>query len=64
MNSSNGCTNLLPGDAERLYHMVRVGDVVTYPNADGPQMQLGQGYGDWNVSWGQWQTGGLVSTTS
>ena len=63
INSSNGCTNLLPKDAKQLYHYLRVGDVVTYPNADGPQMQLGQGYGDWNLSWGQWQSGGLVSTT-
>ncbi|HEX3336025.1 MAG TPA: L,D-transpeptidase [Jatrophihabitans sp.] len=64
VDSSNGCTNLLPADAERLYRFLRVGDVVEYPNANGPQMQLGSGYGDWNVSWGAWQTGGLVSTTT
>ena len=64
VNSSNGCTNLLPSDAEKLYHFLRVGDVVQYPNADGPAMQLGSGYGDWNVDWAQWQTGGLVSTTA
>ena len=23
-------------------------------------MQLGDGYGDWNVPWASWQTGGLV----
>lgn len=63
VNSSNGCTNLLPGDAEKLYHFLRIGDVVTYPNADGPKMQLGQGYGDWNLQWSEWQTGGLISTT-
>ncbi len=62
VNSSNGCTNLLPADAERLYHFLRVGDVVQYPNADGPAMSLGDGYGDWNIDWGIWQTGGLVST--
>jgi len=61
-DSSNGCTNLLPADAEKLYHFLRVGDVVIYPNANGPKMQLGAGYGDWNVPWGQWQTGGLVPT--
>jgi lipoprotein-anchoring transpeptidase ErfK/SrfK len=64
VDSSNGCTNLLPDDALKLYHFLRVGDVVEYPNANGPQMQLGSGYGDWNVSWGQWQSGGLVSTTA
>jgi hypothetical protein len=26
-------------------------------------MQMGDGYGDWNVSWPQWQTGGLYSTS-
>ena len=63
VNSSNGCTNLLPSDAERLYGFLRVGDVVQYPNADGPAMSLGAGYGDWNVDWGTWQTGGAVQTT-
>lgn len=63
INSSNGCTNLHPADATALYNFLRVGDVVEYPNADGPKMQIGQGYGDWNVLWGAWTTGGLVSTT-
>ena len=36
-DSSNGCTNLLPDDAEKLYGLLRIGDVVTYPNANGPQ---------------------------
>jgi lipoprotein-anchoring transpeptidase ErfK/SrfK len=64
VNSSNGCTNLRPADALRLYHFMHVGDVVQYPNANGPAMGLGDGYGDWNVSWVEWQTGGMVSTTS
>ncbi len=64
IDSSNGCTNMLPNDAQRVFGFLRIGDVVTYPNANGPQMSLGAGYGDWNVDWGQWQTGGLVSTTS
>jgi lipoprotein-anchoring transpeptidase ErfK/SrfK len=60
-NTSNGCTNLTPLDAHKLYRLLEVGDVVRYPNADGPMMQLGEGYGDWNVPWSQWQTGGLYS---
>lgn len=63
IDSSNGCTNLLPADAIKLYHFLRVGDVVKYPNADGPMMPMGMGYGDWNVSWSTWLTGGLVPTT-
>jgi lipoprotein-anchoring transpeptidase ErfK/SrfK len=64
VDSSNGCTNMYDQDAKTLYHFLEVGDVVDYPNANGPAMQLGAGYGDWNINWGTWQTGGLVSTTS
>jgi lipoprotein-anchoring transpeptidase ErfK/SrfK len=63
INSSNGCTNLLPADAEKLYGFLEIGDVVRYPNANGPMMQMGDGYGDWNVLWPQWQTGGLYATS-
>ena len=47
-------------DAEA--RVLRVGDVVDYPNAKGPAMTLGEGYGDWNVPWSQWLTGGAVPT--
>jgi lipoprotein-anchoring transpeptidase ErfK/SrfK len=64
INSSNGCTNLLPTDAQQLYSFLEIGDPIDYPNANGKAMQFGDGYGDWNVNWGTWQTGGLVSTTT
>jgi lipoprotein-anchoring transpeptidase ErfK/SrfK len=63
IDSSNGCTNLLPADAQRLYSFLDVGDPVQYPNADGSLMQIGDGYGDWNVSWPQWLLGGLYRTS-
>jgi lipoprotein-anchoring transpeptidase ErfK/SrfK len=63
INSSNGCTNLHNADAKKLYDFLGIGDVVRFPDANGPRMQLGEGYGDWNVPWSQWQTGGLVPTT-
>ncbi len=59
-NTSNGCTNLRPADAEKLYHTFEIGDVFEYPNADGPAMTLGAGYGDWNLDWETWQTGGAL----
>jgi lipoprotein-anchoring transpeptidase ErfK/SrfK len=62
-DTSNGCTNLMPADAQRLYDKSEIGDVVQYPNASGPQMQLGSGYGDWNVLWSTWQGGGAVPTS-
>ena len=63
IDTSNGCTNLLPLDASRLYAQSEVGDVVQFPNADGPKMTAGAGYGDWNVSWPTWLRGGLVRTS-
>jgi lipoprotein-anchoring transpeptidase ErfK/SrfK len=62
VDTSNGCTNLLPSDAAFLYKILHVGDVVMYPNADGPAMTPGMGYGDWNVPWSVWQRGGLIPT--
>ena len=62
IDSSNGCTNLLPSDAVKVYGFMRIGDPVMYPNANGARMQLGDGYGDWNLTWSQWQTGGAVAT--
>ena len=63
VDSSNGCTNLTMGDAKQLYDFLDVGDVVRYPNANGRLMQIGDGYGDWNVPWSQWQLGGLYRTS-
>ena len=62
IDSSNGCTNLHDADAKKLYDFLEIGDVVNYPNASGPRMSLGEGYGDWNLSWQQWQTGGMYAT--
>jgi L,D-transpeptidase catalytic domain len=62
VDSSNGCTNLHDADAKKLYDFLEIGDVVNYPNASGPRMTLGEGYGDWNLSWQQWQTGGMYRT--
>ncbi len=43
VDSSNGCTNLLPTDAQKLYGMLEIGDVVLYPDANGGKMQIGAG---------------------
>lgn len=61
-NTSNGCTNLLPADAAKAYSVLEVGDVVRYPNTSGPDMAFANGYGDWNVPWKQWLTGGFART--
>jgi lipoprotein-anchoring transpeptidase ErfK/SrfK len=62
-NTSNGCTNLLPADAEKLWNYLEVGDPVTYTNTGGSTVTPSwDGYGDWNISWSTWQTGGLLPT--
>jgi lipoprotein-anchoring transpeptidase ErfK/SrfK len=63
VDTSNGCTNLLQPDARRLSQLLNVGDVVEYPDASGPVMSAGAGYGDWNVPWPVWLRGGLIPTS-
>jgi lipoprotein-anchoring transpeptidase ErfK/SrfK len=60
MSTSNGCTNLFTADAKWFYHFAQIGDVAQYPVTDGPLMPSWDGFGDWNVSWGQWSQGGLL----
>ena len=61
-STSHGCTNLRPADGEWFYHFAEVGDVVTYTRTGGAPMPVWDGFGDWNMSWGQWQGGGLLLT--
>ncbi|MGI8677534.1 MAG: L,D-transpeptidase [Jatrophihabitans sp.] len=62
IDSTSGSTNLRPADAAALYKLLRIGDVVTFDKTSGPAMTMPAGYGDWNVPWTQWLTGGLVPT--
>lgn len=59
-STSHGCTNLTTADADWYYHFAKVGDVVEYTHTGGKQMPPWDGLGDWNVSWSQWQAGGLL----
>ena len=61
-SSSNGCTNLSTSDAKWFYAFSRVGDVVRYVEVphNGGTMPAWDGYGDWNLPWSQWHTGGLL----
>jgi hypothetical protein len=46
-------------NADWLYHMTNVGDVVEYTGTDKP-MTLTNGYGDWNESFAQYQQGSAL----
>jgi len=62
VDTSNGSTYLLPAAAKKLFQLLEIGDIVQYKGTRGVQMAMGSGYGDWNVPWSTWLTGGLVRT--
>ena len=61
-STSHGCTNLTESDAKKFFDSAQIGDVAIYTNTGGPTMPSWDGYGDWNLSWATWQTGGAVPT--
>jgi len=58
-NVSHGCTGLSTANADWLYQMSRVGDVVEYTGTDKP-MTLTNGYGDWNESFKTYRQGSAL----
>ncbi|MFD7322582.1 Ig-like domain-containing protein [Streptomyces sp. NPDC059875] len=56
-NKSSGCIGMSDADARSVYDRVQVGDPfeITGSDAKGTQA-LNNGYGEWNLSWAQWQT--------
>ncbi|QYJ04699.1 L,D-transpeptidase family protein [Nocardioides panacisoli] len=59
-NVSHGCTGLSTENAGWLYRMSRRGDVVEYVGTDRP-MTADNGYGDWNVPFGDYREGSALS---
>jgi len=58
-NVSHGCTGMSTANADWLYHMTNVGDVVQYTGTDRP-MELTNGYGDWDESFAQYRLGSAL----
>ncbi len=58
-NVSHGCTGMSTANADWLYHMTNVGDVVQYTGTDKP-MTLTNGYGDWNESFHTYRQGSAL----
>jgi lipoprotein-anchoring transpeptidase ErfK/SrfK len=60
-STSHGCTNLTVSDAQWFYNFSLIGDVVTYTNTGtSEQMPSWDGFGDWNITWTDWQAGNLL----
>ncbi|UFQ19050.1 MULTISPECIES: L,D-transpeptidase [Streptomyces] len=61
-NRSSGCVGMSTGDAGWLYREAQVGDPfeVTGSGSKGTP-DPGNGYGEWNLSWSQWQAKSALS---
>ncbi|MEU0658477.1 L,D-transpeptidase [Streptomyces lavendulocolor] len=55
-NRSSGCIGMDTPDARWVYEQVQVGDPFEVDGGDAKGTQaLNNGYGDWNLSWADWQ---------
>jgi lipoprotein-anchoring transpeptidase ErfK/SrfK len=59
-NVSHGCLNVSTANAGWFYDNFGRGDVVEVANA-GPALEVGDGFGDWNSSWTEWQAGSALA---
>ncbi|WP_051950592.1 L,D-transpeptidase [Actinacidiphila yeochonensis] len=60
-NVSHGCTGMSTDDAHWFFDHVQLGDVVQVVNSQGPMMTpFDNGFGDWNLSWADWQKGSAL----
>lgn len=59
-NVSHGCVNLSPADSQWMFDHFGLGDVVEVTNSGGPPLPVWDTYGDWELSWKQWQEGSAI----
>jgi hypothetical protein len=64
-NTSHGCTNLSPADAQWYYGFAQIGDPVTWTNTGTDKtIPITDGWGDWNLDWATWSQGGLLQNAA
>ncbi|CNX32515.1 L,D-transpeptidase [Mycobacterium tuberculosis] len=56
-NTSHGCLNVSPSNAQWFYDHVKRGDIVEVVNTVGGTLPGIDGLGDWNIPWDQWRAG-------
>ncbi|WP_063060739.1 L,D-transpeptidase [Nocardia sienata] len=56
-NTSHGCLNLSPEDAQWVYNNAKRGDIAIVTNTVGPVLPGTDGLGDWNIPWSEWKAG-------
>lgn len=57
-NVSHGCVNLSTENAKWFFETAKKGDIVIQTNTGGPELEPWDGFGDWQIPWQEWQTGG------
>jgi lipoprotein-anchoring transpeptidase ErfK/SrfK len=60
-NVSHGCINLNTANAQWFFEHFGLGDVVEVTNSGGPPLPVWDTYGDWAVSWPDWQAGSALA---
>ncbi|MFD7078092.1 Ig-like domain-containing protein [Nocardioides sp. NPDC059952] len=58
-NVSHGCTGISTDNAAWLYGLARIGDIVETTGTD-RKMEWDNGFGDWNLSWAEYQKGSAL----
>ncbi|MCB5272756.1 putative L,D-transpeptidase LppS [Arthrobacter sp. SO5] len=53
-NVSHGCVGLLPADAAWFFDTMKTGDLVQTLNTGAAAVEPLEGFGDWNIPWGQY----------
>ncbi|MDI2130912.1 Ig-like domain-containing protein [Yinghuangia seranimata] len=59
VNGSHGCIGMSTEDAQFFFEQTAVGDVVTVVNSK-DTVQVGNGFGCWNVAWPEWVAGSAL----
>lgn len=56
-NTSHGCLNLSPGNAQWVFNNTKRGDITIVKNTVGGTLSGTDGLGDWNIPWAEWKAG-------
>jgi lipoprotein-anchoring transpeptidase ErfK/SrfK len=60
-NVSHGCVNLSPENAQWFFNNFNLGDVVEVTGGGGGALPLWDTFGDWELSWADWQKGSAIT---
>ncbi|MCX4528859.1 MULTISPECIES: Ig-like domain-containing protein [unclassified Streptomyces] len=64
-NTSSGCVGMSDSDAKALFGSAQVGDLVEVKgNGSKGKADIGNGYGEWNLSWDEWKSKSALSGTA